>query len=334
MRAQAHVTRFFPGDLHAVRAGRQRQRQLAFLRPQLHGRPIEGHRRHARASRQLDDVPPALRAAVAELQRRGRRTLADGRSAWLTESMASVVPFAPFGRVTCSDQLFTRPRHEAEHPRRRVHILRAAPARKPSNDHVPLRIDDEAPDLAARRVCGQRDFERLGARQARVPLRAALRRRRGPRARLRCCAPSRRRSAPIRRSPAESPPTSPRAAARCASRTVSSVQSRSRLNTRSTRTNAGNSLPASSVAPLRSASRSRASSSEPETRRPSLTPLIVQPRALTSMTRGALRKRELNGFRRRQTAREPHGVRARRERHPQRRVARRAPSRASRARRR
>ena len=36
---------------------------------------------------------------------------------WLTESMASVVPFAPFGRVTLSDELLARPRHEAEHPR-------------------------------------------------------------------------------------------------------------------------------------------------------------------------------------------------------------------------
>ena len=59
----------------------------------------------------------------------------------------------------------------------------------------------------------------------------------------------------------------------------------SRLNSRVTRTKAGNSAPLSNAAPARGASR-RVSSSEPDSRRPSLTPATSQPLALTLIACG------------------------------------------------
>ena len=65
-RSEADGARLFPVHLHEVTAGRQCQRQLALLRPQLHRLVVEAHRGHARLGRKLHDVPPALRAAVLE----------------------------------------------------------------------------------------------------------------------------------------------------------------------------------------------------------------------------------------------------------------------------
>ena len=97
-------------------------------------------------------MPPALRAAVVELERGDRGALADVVFR-RTESIASVVPPAAFGRRTFATS-FSPGRGVKRNTHTGAFDVLGQHRRKSLKRNIPLRVDHEAPDLGARRVFG------------------------------------------------------------------------------------------------------------------------------------------------------------------------------------